>query len=52
VEFSPVYHGKTTWNTAGLIGVIEEDSFRRAVREVLADQTDQFINDYLAVNPK
>ena len=41
-----------TWDAAGHIGVAPEGSFQRTVRDALADQTDKFINDYLAVNPK
>ena len=43
-----------TWHTAGLLAVepLTKGSFQRSVRDVLADQTDKFINDYLAVNPK
>ncbi|MDA2923271.1 hypothetical protein MYX65_01205 [Acidobacteria bacterium AH-259-L09] len=41
-----------TWEATDIIGVTPSDSLRRTVREAVADMVDQFINDYLAVNPK
>ena len=43
-----------TWHTAGLLAVVPLTAglFQGEVRGNLADLTDKFINDYLAVNPK
>ncbi|MDA2927709.1 hypothetical protein MYX78_10860 [Acidobacteria bacterium AH-259-G07] len=41
-----------TWHTAGVIGITPRDSLTRNIREAIADMVDEFINDYLAINPK
>lgn len=42
--------GATTWDS-GSVGMVGAKNLRR-VRESLGDKIDEFINDYLAVNPK
>ena len=41
----------TTWSAGSSVGVVAADELR-SVRDVVRDQTDQFINAYLAANPK
>ena len=41
----------TTWSSPGLIGTVGSQKLV-SVREDVRDQTDQFINAYLAANPK
>ena len=42
----------TTWSATGVIGTVGENNLASSVRETVRDQTDQFINAYLAANPK
>jgi hypothetical protein len=41
-----------TWRATGLIGAIDVARMPTVVREAVRDQVDQFINAYLAMNPK
>jgi len=41
----------TTWET-GWVAVIDKPRLVGEVREKLKDRVDEFINDYLAANPK
>jgi len=41
----------TTWET-GWVGSVDKVKFVSEVREKLKDRVDEFINDYLAANPK
>jgi hypothetical protein len=41
-----------TWKATGLIGTIDVARMATALREAVRDQVDQFINAYLAMNPK
>src|SRR5207247_11290528 len=41
-----------TWNATGAFGTVGEDNLGEHVRKDLRDVTDQFINAYLAANPK
>jgi hypothetical protein len=41
----------TTW-IIGRVGIVGVETFSSYVREVVRDQTDRFINSYLAANPK
>ena len=47
----PVPLNPPTWST-GYLGVSGSDAFARLVRDRLRDLTDQFLNAYLAANPK
>jgi len=42
----------TTWSSRGWLGVAGKTVFVNSVRKRLKDQVDQFLNDYLAANPK
>jgi len=41
----------TTWATGGTVGAIAADKLG-SIRDIVRDQVDQFINAYLAANPK
>ena len=41
----------TTWSAGSTVGVVAADRLRSG-RDIVRDQTDQFINAYLAANPK
>lgn len=41
----------TTWISAS-VGIVGVNRMRAAVRESVSDQVDEFLNNYLAVNPK
>jgi len=41
----------TTWATRSTVGAIGEDKFG-SIRDIVRDHTEQFINAYLAANPK
>ena len=40
------------WGTIPSLYGAESNQLKNRVREVIADQTDEFINDYLAANPR
>lgn len=42
----------STWDTKGVVGSVGLDKIETTIREDVIDNVDQFINDYLAVNPK
>ncbi len=42
----------STWSSASLLGWAKPESVGRYVRDSLKDLTDQFINAYLAANPR
>ena len=46
-----IYSSVSTWSTLGLTGTVEKMNVRM-VRDSVKDQVDQFINAYLAMNPK
>jgi len=41
-----------TWNAAGVFGTVGRETLGESVRNEVRDATDQFINAYLAANPK
>jgi hypothetical protein len=41
-----------TWNATGVFGTVGSDNLGEYVRKDVRDVTDQFINAYLAANPK
>jgi len=41
-----------TWDALGTVGIVGSEPFSSTVRGVVKDQVDQFINAYLAANPK
>jgi len=43
--------GATTWSATGIIGTVGSQKLG-SVRDDVRDLTDQFINAYLAANPK
>lgn len=45
-----MFFGATTWSKS-IIGIINTKNLTK-IREAVADLTDQFLNDYLAANPK
>ena len=40
------------WETAGCIGTVGTQKIIKVIRDDVGDQVDEFINDYLAANPK
>jgi len=44
--------GVPTWSATGTLGTWSRDNFSDKVRQRVKDMTDQFVNAYLAVNPK
>ena len=44
----------TTWGatTTRFVGIVSRERLNKFVREKVADRVDEFINDYLAANPK
>ena len=44
--------GATTWRAAGMTGTISTEHNVNLLRNTVNNQVEQFINDYLAVNPK
>ena len=43
--------GITTWEAIGIMGTVGAENVN-SIRDKIKDQVDEFINDYLAVNPK
>jgi len=41
-----------TWSAPGALGMVGQENLRSHVRDEIRDQTDRFINAYLAANPK
>ena len=41
-----------TWYARGVVGMAGTSRFTEVVRQVLRDKTDEFLNAYLAANPK
>jgi len=48
-EFASEYTA-TTWNSGGYLGTIRAGQMSGKVQEVVGNQVDEFINDYLAAN--
>jgi hypothetical protein len=42
----------STWNSSGVFGAVGENKLEEYVRNAIRDETDQFVNAYLAANPK
>lgn len=42
----------STWTSDGVFGAVGESRLEEYVRNAIRDETDQFINAYLAANPK
>jgi hypothetical protein len=45
-------YGATTWRVGPLVGLAGRDGIAERVRRVLRDMVDEFVNAYLAANPK
>ncbi len=44
--------GATVWDTPGHLGICATDRAKATIKEIVAEMTDTFLNDYLKANPK